>query len=150
QKAKPGEVLLFENTRFHPGEEKNDPAFARDLAALGDVYVNDAFSAAHRAHASTEGIAHLLPSVAGPSMQAELEALASVLEAPQTPVLAIVGGAKISTKLDLIGNLTKKVERLAIGGAMANTFLAAQGHEVGAKSLVERDMLDQACDILAR
>lgn len=148
--TKPGDVVLMENTRFHPGEEKNDPAFAAQLAALGDIYINDAFSAAHRAHASTEAIAHLLPSALGPSMQAEIEALLNVLESPQQPVLAIIGGAKISTKLGLIGNLVNKVQRIAIGGAMANTFLAAQGHEVGSKSLVEKDMFETAREILQK
>jgi phosphoglycerate kinase len=143
EKARSGDVLVLENTRFHPGEEKNDPALAGTFAALGDVYVDDAFSAAHRAHASTEGVAHLLPSAAGLAMQAELDALTAALESPKRPVLAIVGGAKISTKLDLLGNLSKKVDQLVIGGAMANTFLAAQGVEVG-QSLVERDMLDTA------
>ena len=148
--AKPGDVLLLENTRFHPGEEKNDPAFAKQLANLGDIYVNDAFSAAHRAHASTEGIAHYLPAALGPSMQAELEALSRALEKPEQPVLAIVGGAKVSSKLDLLGNLISKVDRLAIGGAMANTFLAAQGHEIGKKSLVEPELFDTARGILAK
>ena len=138
-----GEALLLENTRFHPGEEKNDPAFAQELAAIGEIYVNDAFSAAHRAHASTEGLAKLLPACAGRSMEAELKALSAALEAPQRPVMAVVGGAKISTKLDLIGNLSKKVDMLVIGGGMANTFLAAQGHDVG-KSLCEKDMIDTA------
>lgn len=145
----PGEVALLENLRFHPGEEANDPAFARRLAALGDVYVNDAFSAAHRAHASTEAIARLLPAAMGRSMQAELEALARALGSPQRPVLAIVGGAKISTKLDLLANLLAKVDALAVGGAMANTFLHALGTDV-AKSLCERDMAQTARDVLAR
>jgi phosphoglycerate kinase len=144
-----GEVLLLENTRFHPGEEDNDPGFARLLAALGDVYVNDAFSAAHRAHASTEAIAHELPAAAGRSMQAEIEALERVLERPDRPLAAIVGGAKISTKLDLLANLTAKVDTLIVGGGMANTFLAAQGTDVG-KSLCERDLLDTARAITAR
>jgi phosphoglycerate kinase len=144
---KPGEVLLLENTRFHKGEEKNDPAFVHALAKLGDVYVNDAFSAAHRAHASTEGLAHKLPAYAGRTMQAELEALGKALEAPTRPVAAIVGGAKISTKLDLLGNLLEKVDCLIIGGAMANTFLAAQGKPIG-KSLVEKDLLETARDIM--
>src|SRR5579864_7492146 len=122
-----GDVLVLENTRFHAGEEKNDPAFAAALAALADVFVNDAFSAAHRAHASTEGVAHLLPAYAGRLMQAELEALEAALGNPQRPVAAIVGGAKVSTKLELLGNLVSKVDALVIGGAMANTFLAAQG-----------------------
>jgi phosphoglycerate kinase len=144
-----GDILCLENTRFHAGEEKNDEAFIAALAALGDLYVNDAFSAAHRAHASTEGLAHRLPAFAGRSMQAELEALAKALEAPQRPVAAIVGGAKISTKLDLLGNLLEKVDVLIIGGAMANTFLAAQGKAVG-KSLCERDLVQTARDILAK
>ena len=122
-----GDVLVLENTRFHAGEEKNDPAFAAELAKLGDLYVNDAFSAAHRAHASTEGVAHLLPAYAGRLMQAELEALHAALGNPQRPVMAIVGGAKVSTKLDLLGNLVDQVNVLVIGGAMANTFLAAAG-----------------------
>ncbi|QXM24351.1 phosphoglycerate kinase [Elioraea tepida] len=145
----PGDVLVLENTRFHPGEEKNDEGFARALAALGDAYVNDAFSAAHRAHASTEAITRLLPAYAGRLMQAELEALGAVLGAPKRPVAAIVGGAKVSTKLDLLGNLVGKVDLLAIGGAMANTFLAARGHAVG-KSLEEPDLHDTARGILAR
>ena len=124
---KNGDVLLLENTRFHKGEEKNDPAFAEELAKLGDLYVNDAFSAAHRAHASTEGVAHKLPAYAGRAMQAELEALTIALGNPERPVAAIVGGAKVSTKLDLLGNLVKKVDLLIIGGGMANTFLFAAG-----------------------
>jgi phosphoglycerate kinase len=138
-----GHVLLLENTRFHPGEEANDPAFANELARVGDVYVNDAFSAAHRAHASTEGVAHLLPSAAGRLMEAELQALERALTAPERPVIAVVGGAKVSTKLDLLGNLILKVDAIVIGGAMANTFLAARGVNVG-KSLVERDLVDTA------
>ena len=145
---KPGEIALLENLRFHPGEEANDPEFARALAALGDFYVNDAFSAAHRAHASTEAIARLLYSAAGRLMQTELEALATALEAPERPVAAIVGGAKVSTKLDLLGNLLAKVDVLAIGGAMANTFLHALGTDVGA-SLCETEMADTARSILA-
>jgi phosphoglycerate kinase len=145
---KPGDVLCLENTRFHPGEEKNDPQFVKALAALGDIFVNDAFSAAHRAHASTEGLAHLLPAYAGRAMQAEIEALTRALETPEHPVAAIVGGAKISTKLDLLNNLSGKVDRLIIGGAMANTFLAAQGKPVG-KSLAEHALADTACSILA-
>jgi phosphoglycerate kinase len=145
----PGGVLLLENTRFHPGEEANDPAFAAALAALGDVYVNDAFSAAHRAHASTEGIARLLPSCAGRLMEAELRALEAALTAPERPVVAVVGGAKVSTKLALLGNLVEKVDHLVIGGGMANTFLAAQGHDVG-RSLAEHDMADTARGILAK
>ncbi len=144
----PGAVLLLENLRFHPGEEANDPAFARALAALGDLYVNDAFSAAHRAHASTESLARLLPAAAGRLMQAELDALAGALETPARPLAAIVGGAKISTKLDLLGNLAGKVDALAIGGAMANTFLHALGVDVGA-SLCERGMAETARGILA-
>jgi phosphoglycerate kinase len=147
--AKPGDVVLLENLRYHDGEEANDPAFTKSLAALADIYVNDAFSAAHRAHASTEGLAHLLPSAAGRLMQAELEALDSALGNPERPVGAIVGGAKVSTKLDLLGNLVGKVDMLAIGGAMANTFLHALGTDVGA-SLCEADMADTALDILAR
>ncbi|GGJ03779.1 phosphoglycerate kinase [Neoroseomonas lacus] len=143
-----GEILLLENTRFHAGEEKNDPAMAAALARLADAYVNDAFSAAHRAHASTEGVAHLLPSFAGRLMEAELKALDAALGNPARPVVAIVGGAKVSTKLDLLGNLMKKVDVLVIGGAMANTFLAAQGHPVG-KSLQEAEMHDTAREILA-
>ncbi len=145
---KNGDILLLENTRFHKGEEKNDPAFAAALAALGDVYVNDAFSAAHRAHASTEALAHLLPAYAGRTMQAELQALSEALEHPAHPVMAIVGGAKISTKLELLGNLIRKVDSLVIGGGMANTFLAAQDEPVG-KSLCEHDLLDKARAILA-
>jgi len=138
-----GQVLLLENTRFHKGEEKNDPAFVDELARLGDLYVNDAFSAAHRAHASTEGLAHKLPAYAGRGMQAELEALSAALEQPKRPVAAVVGGAKVSSKLDLLGNLTKRVDFLIIGGGMANTFLAAEGKAVG-KSLCEKDLLDTA------
>ena len=144
---KPGDVLVLENTRFHAGEEKNSPEFVAALAKLGDVYVNDAFSAAHRAHASTEGLAHRLPAFAGRAMQAEIEALRRVLQNPQRPVAAIVGGAKISTKLELLGNLLSKMNFLIIGGAMANTFLAAQGKPIG-KSLLENDMLDTARGIL--
>lgn len=143
-----GDVLLLENVRFHKGEEKNDPAFAQALASLGQIYVNDAFSAAHRAHASTAQLASLLPSAAGRLMQAELEALSQALTHPQRPVLAVVGGAKVSTKLDLLANLTSKVDQLIIGGAMANTFLLAQGKPMG-KSLVEPDLLDTARQILA-
>ncbi|MEO0999295.1 MAG: phosphoglycerate kinase [Pseudomonadota bacterium] len=144
-----GGVLLLENTRFHGGEEANDPAFADALAALGDLYVNDAFSAAHRAHASTEGLAHRLPAAAGRLMQAELEALEAALGAPERPVVAVVGGAKVSTKLDLLANLVAKVDVLVIGGGMANTFLAAQGADVG-RSLAEHDLGDAARDVLAR
>ena len=143
------EVMLLENIRFHPGEEKNDPEFAKRLAGLGDVFCNDAFSAAHRAHASTEGVAHHLPSCAGRLMQAELEALEVALGNPQRPVVAVVGGAKVSTKLDLLGNLVAKVDHLVIGGGMANTFLAAQGIDVG-KSLCEHDLADTAREILAK
>ena len=143
-----GEVVLLENLRFHPGEEANDVVFARSLAALGDCYVNDAFSAAHRAHASTEAIAHLLPAAAGRLMQQELDALGRALEKPARPVAAIVGGAKISTKLALLGNLVRRVDILFIGGGMANTFLNAQGFGVG-KSLCEHDMAGTARDILA-
>jgi phosphoglycerate kinase len=146
---KNGEVALLENTRFHPGEEKNDPAFAREVASLGDIFVNDAFSAAHRAHATTEGIAHLLPSAAGRSMQAELEHLERALEHPARPLMAVVGGAKISTKITLLENLLAKTDVLVIGGAMANTFLAAQGIRTG-KSLVEADQMETARRIMAR
>ncbi|MBE3639725.1 phosphoglycerate kinase [Mangrovicoccus algicola] len=145
----PGEVLMLENTRFHAGEEKNDPAFAASLAALGEVYCNDAFSAAHRAHASTEGLARLLPSCAGRCMQAELEALDAALGTPERPVVAVVGGAKVSTKLDLLGNLVEKVDALVIGGGMANTFLVAQGTEIG-KSLAEADMAGTAREIMEK
>ncbi|MEM7668890.1 MAG: phosphoglycerate kinase [Pseudomonadota bacterium] len=141
-------VILLENTRFHPEEEANDPDFAAEIARLGDVFVNDAFSAAHRAHASTEGIARLLPSAAGRLMQSELEALQKALGSPEHPVIAVVGGAKVSTKLELLGNLISKVDQIVIGGGMANTFLAAQGIEVG-KSLCEYDLADKARDILA-
>jgi len=149
QALAPGDVLLLENTRFHEGEEKNDPQLAASMAALGEVYVNDAFSAAHRAHASTEGIAHLLPAAAGRLMQAELTALEAALGNPQRPLAAVVGGAKVSTKLDLLGNLVAKVDHLIIGGGMANTFLVAQGIEVG-RSLAERDMAETARAILAK
>ena len=142
-----GDVLLLENTRFYPGEEANDPTFVASLAALGEVYVNDAFSAAHRAHGSTEGLARLMPSAAGRLMEAELNALDAALGNPQRPVVAVVGGAKVSTKLELLSNLIEKVEHLVIGGGMANTFLVAQGIEVG-KSLAERDMADTARSIL--
>ncbi|MDE4304412.1 phosphoglycerate kinase [Phaeobacter gallaeciensis] len=144
----PGEVLLLENTRFHAEETKNDPELAAGMARLGDVYCNDAFSAAHRAHSSTEGIARLLPACAGRLMQAELSALESALGAPKRPVTAVVGGAKVSTKLELLGNLIKKVDYLIIGGGMANTFLVAKGIDVG-KSLAERIMKDTAAEILA-
>src|ERR1700732_2495965 len=145
----PGDVLCLENTRFHRGEEKNDPGFVAALAKLGDLWVNDAFSAAHRAHASTEGLGHHLPAYAGRAMQAELDALARALDTPERPLAAIVGGAKISTKLDLLGNLLAKVDALIIGGAMANTFLAALGKSVG-KSLCEHDLVPTARDILAK
>jgi phosphoglycerate kinase len=144
-----GDVALLENLRFHAEEEKNDPGFARAIAALGDIYVNDAFSCAHRAHASTEAIAHLLPAAAGRLMQAELEHLTQALAEPKRPVMAIVGGAKVSTKLDLLGNLLSKVEVLVIGGGMANTFLHAQGIAIG-NSLAEREMADTAREILAK
>ncbi|WP_237480378.1 phosphoglycerate kinase [Lichenibacterium dinghuense] len=146
---KDGDVVLLENTRFHAGEEKNEAEFIEQLAALGDIFVNDAFSAAHRAHASTEGLARRLPAHAGRTMQAELAALARALELPERPVVAVVGGAKVSTKLELLGNLVKRVDVLVIGGGMANTFLAAQGKAVG-KSLCEHDLLDTARDILAK
>ncbi len=145
--AGPGDVLLMENTRFHPGEEANAADLAAKFAALGDIYINDAFSAAHRAHASTEGIAHLLPSAAGRTMAAELEALEAALGTPKRPLAAVVGGAKISTKLELLGNLSKIADTLIIGGGMANTFLAAQGIDVG-KSLCEHDLLETAAGIL--
>ena len=145
--AKPGDVILMENTRYHGGEEKNDAGFAKMLGGLGDIFVNDAFSAAHRAHSSTEGVARVIPAYAGRAMEAELTALQAALETPKRPVIAIVGGAKVSSKLDLLGNLVKKVEALVIGGAMANTFLFAQGHSVG-KSLVEKDLADTARAIL--
>ncbi|ABS63720.1 Phosphoglycerate kinase [Parvibaculum lavamentivorans DS-1] len=144
----PGTILVLENTRFHAGEENNDPAFAKALARNGNVYVNDAFSCAHRAHGSTEGITHFLPSYAGRAMEAELAALDAALGNPKRPVVAIVGGAKISTKISLLGNLVKKVDALVIGGGMANTFLAAQGKKVG-KSLCEPDLFDTARHILA-
>lgn len=148
-KLKDGEVLLLENLRFHDAEEANDKGFAAQLAGLADIYVNDAFSCAHRAHASTEAIARLLPHAAGRLMQAELDHLAAALEKPQRPVMAVVGGAKVSTKLDLLGNLVAKVDQLVIGGGMANTFLFANGIEVG-KSLAERDMADTARAIVAK
>jgi phosphoglycerate kinase len=144
---KDGDVLLLENTRFHKGEEDNDPDFTNQLAQLGDIYVNDAFSAAHRAHASTEGLAHVLPSYAGRTMQAELDALEKGLGNPVRPVVAIVGGAKVSTKIDLLMNLVQKVQALVIGGGMANTFLAARGTDVG-KSLCEHDLADTAKQIM--
>ncbi|MEA1832466.1 phosphoglycerate kinase [Methylobacterium durans] len=144
---KDGDVLLLENTRYHAGEEKNDPAFTDALAKNGDIYVNEAFSAAHRAHASTEGLAHRLPAYAGRLMQAELDALTKGLEAPSRPVVALVGGAKVSSKIDLLQNLVSKVDMLVIGGGMANTFLHAQGKGVG-KSLCERDLAETATRIL--
>src|ERR1700744_1548857 len=144
---KDGQGLLLENTRFHKGEEANDPAMAKQLAALGDIFVNDAFSAAHRAHASTEGAARLLPNAAGRSMQAELEHLQKALAHPERPLMAVVGGAKVSTKIALLENLVKRVETLVIGGAMANPFLAAQGIEIG-KSLVERDHIETAQKVM--
>jgi phosphoglycerate kinase len=147
-KMKNGDVLLLENARFYKGEEKNDPAHVADLAKLGDVYVNDAFSAAHRAHATTEGLAHHLPAHAGRAMQRELEALNLALGNPARPVAAIVGGAKVSTKLELLGNLVNKVDVLIIGGGMANTFLFAEGKGVG-KSLCEKDLADTARSIVA-
>ncbi|QPM89910.1 phosphoglycerate kinase [Pseudooceanicola algae] len=142
-------ILLLENIRFLPGEEKNDPALAKTLAKLGDIYCNDAFSAAHRAHASTEALARELPACAGRLMQAELQALEAALGAPERPVVAVVGGAKVSTKLDLLGNLVEKVDRLVIGGGMANTFLAAQGINVG-KSLCEHEMTEIAKQIMLK
>ena len=146
---KDGDVLLLENTRFHPVEEKNDPAFVEALAKLGDLYVNDAFSAAHRAHASTEGLARALPAYAGRSMQAELDALTKGLEAPKRPVVAIVGGAKVSTKIDLLENLVARVDALVIGGGMANTFVHATGLGVG-KSLAEKDLAATALRIIEK
>jgi phosphoglycerate kinase len=144
-----GDVLLLENTRFHAGEEKNDPEFVRALTKLGDIFVNDAFSAAHRAHASTEGLAHVLSSAAGRSMEAELSHLTKALEHPQRPLMAVVGGAKISTKITLIENLLGRVDVLVIGGAMANTFLAAEGRPIG-RSLAEPDQFDTAKRIMAK
>ncbi|MBI1250705.1 MAG: phosphoglycerate kinase [Alphaproteobacteria bacterium] len=142
-----GGVILLENTRYHVGEEANDPALAKAIAALGDVYVNDAFSAAHRAHVSTEGLAHLLPAYAGKSMETELNALDAALGHPERPVLGIVGGSKVSTKLDLLKNLVTKLDKLAIGGGMANTFLYAQGYDVGA-SYCEKDLAETAREII--
>jgi phosphoglycerate kinase len=144
---RPGDVAILENTRFHKGEEKNDPELAKGIAALGDFYVNDAFSAAHRAHSSTEAIAHILPSYAGRSMEAELKALEKALGNPERPVAAVVGGAKVSTKLDVLKHLVAKVDHLIIGGGMANTFLAARGVDVG-KSLCEHDLAGTANEIL--
>jgi phosphoglycerate kinase len=139
----PGEIAILENTRFHPGEEKNDPAFIAAIARLGDLYVNDAFSAAHRAHASTEGLAHVMPAYAGRAMEAELVALDKALGNPEHPVAAVVGGAKVSSKLDVLQHLVTKVDHLIIGGGMANTFLAARGVDVG-KSLCEHDLTTTA------
>jgi phosphoglycerate kinase len=144
-----GDVVLLENVRFHPGEESNDAAFAARLATLGDIYCNDAFSAAHRAHSTTEALARALPACAGRLMQAELSALEAALGAPVRPVAAVVGGAKVSTKLDLLGNLVSRVDHLIIGGGMANTFLAAQGIDVG-KSLAEHDMTATALEIMEK
>ena len=146
-RLKDGEIALLENVRFHPEEEKNDPVFAKKLAALGDIYVNDAFSSAHRAHASTEALAHILPAAAGRLMQAELVALTKALDTPDKPFAAVVGGSKVSTKLEVLGNLVAKTDYLIIGGGMANTFLYAQGLNVG-KSLCEKDMADTARSIL--
>jgi len=146
-KLAPGSIAVLENTRFYPGEEANDPGFVAQLARLGELYVNDAFSAAHRAHASTEGLAHALPAFAGRAMQAELDALEQALGSPQHPVVAVVGGAKVSSKLGVLTHLVAKVDHLIIGGAMANTFLAARGIAVG-KSLCERDMFDIALEVL--
>jgi phosphoglycerate kinase len=143
-----GDIAILENTRFHPGEEKNDPALAAAMAELGDLYVDDAFSAAHRAHASTEAIAHLLPAYAGRAMEAELKALEAALGRPERPVAAVVGGAKVSTKLDVLRNLVGRVDHLIIGGGMANTFLAARGVDVG-KSLAEHDLASTAEEIVA-
>src|SRR6201991_3169052 len=144
---KDGDVLLLENTRFHAGEEKNDPDFTKQVAALGDIFVNDAFSAAHRAHATTTGLAYLLPSAAGRSMEQELSHLQKALGDPERPLLAVVGGAKVSTKIELLQNLVGRVETLVIGGAMANTFLAAEGVTVG-KSLYEPDHLETARKVI--
>jgi phosphoglycerate kinase len=146
---KDGDILCLENTRFHKGEEKNDPAFVAELAKLGDIWVNDAFSAAHRAHASTEGLGHVLPAYAGRTMQAELDALGKALEHPTKPVIAIIGGAKVSTKIDLLENLVRKVDALVIGGGMANTFLHAQGIGIG-KSLAEKDLAATALRIVEK
>jgi phosphoglycerate kinase len=145
----PGDIMVLENARFHTGEEANDPVFVAALARLGDFYVNDAFSVSHRAHASTEGLAHVLPAFAGRTMEAELEALAKALGRPEHPVAAVVGGAKVSSKLDVLVHLVTRVDHLMIGGGMANTFLAARGVNVG-KSLCEHDLAATALDILAR
>src|SRR5581483_8182369 len=147
--VQPGGVLLLENLRYHAGEEANDPAFAKRLAALGDIYVDDAFSAAHRAHASTEALAHLLPAYAGEAMRRELDALDRALGHPERPVIGIVGGSKVSSKLDLLRHLVEKLDYLAIGGGMANTFRYAQGYGIGG-SLCEKDMADTARAILAK
>lgn len=147
--AQPSDVILLENIRFYPGEEANDQDFAKQLAELGDLYVNDAFSVSHRAHASTEGIAHFLPSACGLSLKKEVEALEAALEKPQKPVAAVIGGAKISTKLSLISNLVDKMDMIVLGGGMANTFLLAQGYDM-ANSLVEEDMLDEAKAIMEK
>jgi phosphoglycerate kinase len=147
-KLKNGEVLLLENTRFHAGEEKNDLELAKQMAKLADIYVNDAFSSAHRAHSSTEAVAHLLPCAAGRSMEAELKHLTKALNDPERPLMAVIGGAKVSSKIALLENLVKRVETLVIGGAMANTFLAAEGVKVG-KSLYEADHLDTARRVIA-
>ncbi len=146
---KDGDILCLENTRFHKEEEKNDPAFVTELAKLGDIWVNDAFSAAHRAHASTEGLGRKLPAYAGRTMQAELHALGKALEAPTKPVIAVIGGAKVSTKIDLLENLVTKVDAMVIGGGMANTFLHAQGIGIG-KSLAEKDLTATALRILEK
>jgi phosphoglycerate kinase len=143
----PGQAVLLENVRFHPEEEANDPAFARQLVALGDVYVNDAFGTAHRAHASTEGVAHLLPAVAGLLMEKEVAALGGALEHPEHPFVAVIGGAKVSSKLQVLRNLAQKVDELLIGGGMANTFLRALGYEVG-KSLLEPNLVPEASALL--
>ena len=148
-RLRPGGVALLENTRYHAGEEANDPALAAEMAKLGDIYVNDAFSCAHRAHVSTEALAHLLPSFAGRNMEVELKHLMAALEKPERPVAAVIGGAKISTKLELLGNLVDRVDRLIIGGGMANTFLFAKGYEIG-KSLCERDLAETAREILRK
>src|SRR5262249_47215452 len=143
----PGEIAVLENLRYHPGEEKNDPSFARSLAQLGDIFVDDAFSTAHRAHASTDAVTRLLPSYAGPLLMEEVAALRSVLEKPVRPVAAVVGGAKVSSKISVLTNLITKVDKLIIGGAMANTFLLAQGVKVG-RSLAEPDLADTAREIM--
>lgn len=149
ESTKPGDVVLLENVRFHKGEKANDPAFAQELASLGDIYVNDAFSASHRAHASTEGITHHLPAAAGLLMEEELNALQNALETPKRPVMAVAGGSKISTKLSVLENLIEKVDYLVLGGGMANTFLYAQGISLG-RSLCEKDMAETARDIMVK